>query len=127
MKLLFVFIILFSQLSIAGPLQNHQKRQASRIKEGVRSGALTKEEAHGLRQEQKRIREERKQLRLDRLEAKKDGVVSPEEREKLKAAKDQIKADQKAASEKIYQEKHDAENKVNNALENKPEIPGLGH
>ena len=127
MKLIYLFIILGCQLSIAGPLQNHQKRQGDRIKQGVRSGALTKDEAQGLREEQKKIREERKQLHQDRMEAKKDGMVTPEEKEKLKAAREQIKADQKAASDHIYQEKHDAENRVNKALENKPEVPGLGH
>lgn len=127
MKVLFIITLFTNYAVFAGPLQNHQQRQGERIRQGVKSGALTKDEAKGLREEQKKIREERKQLHQDKMEARKDGVVTAEEKEKLKAAREQIKAEQKAASDHIYQEKHDAENRVNKALENKPEVPGLGH
>lgn len=72
-----------------------EHRQHDRIKQGVKSGELTKEEAKGLRSEQKEIREERREMM-------KDGHLSKEEHKELNQ-------DLNKASEHIYEEKHDAE------------------
>ena len=69
----------------------------ARIQEGVKSGELTRHEAHKLRAEQRTIRAEKRM-------AKADGVVTAEERAK-------IKHDQKRASRHIYKQKHDEQKK----------------
>lgn len=72
-----------------------QEHQKDRIKQGIRSGQLTKEEAQQLKETQKEIRQEEK-------EYKSDGTLTKEERKDLHQ-------DLNAASKEIYQEKHDAE------------------
>jgi hypothetical protein len=74
-----------------------QHKQLNRIKQGVKSGELTRSEAKELIQDRKEIQQEKK-------EAKSDGVVTKEERKEL-----QEKLNQE--SQKIYQEKHDQEKK----------------
>src|SRR5689334_9698202 len=76
-------------------IHRREKNQARRIRQGVKSGELTKEEAQGLRQDEKQIR----QMKRD---AKADGTVTPEERQQINQSLTQ-------ESQKIYQEKHDAE------------------
>jgi hypothetical protein len=71
------------------------KNQKRRIKQGVRSGELTKDEA-------KELRQGHGELRKEIRDAKKDGVVTKEERK-------DIHKDLNAESKKIYQEKHDAD------------------
>lgn len=71
------------------------RNQKARIKQGVRSGELTKDEVKELRKGHKEVR---KEIR----DAKKDGVVTKEERK-------DIQKDLNAESKKIYQEKHDAD------------------
>jgi CRISPR/Cas system-associated endoribonuclease Cas2 len=73
----------------------HQRDQHDRIAEGVRSGSLTKDEAKGLRAEQRSIRQEERQY-------KSDGVLTRDERKDLRQ-------DLNVASRNIYSEKHDAE------------------
>jgi hypothetical protein len=73
----------------------HQHRQHERIGQGVRSGELSGAEAQQLRAEQRAIRAKERSY-------KSDGVLTAAERQDLKT-------DQKAASEHIYQEKHDTE------------------
>ena len=73
-------------------INERQKNQRARIRQGVRSGELTKGEAKNLRQEQKTIQAEKKI-------AKADGKVTPAERE-------QIRRDQNKASKDIYRRKH---------------------
>jgi len=73
-------------------VRERQMNQKARIREGVKSGELTKGEARKLHQEQKTIKAE-KQM------AKTDGKVTPEERAKLRK-------DQNKASRDIYKLKH---------------------
>ena len=72
-----------------------QHHQHDRIKQGVRSGALTRGETRQLATEQRSIRQEERQY-------KSDGVLTKDERRDLRQ-------DQNAASQNIYDEKHDAE------------------
>jgi hypothetical protein len=72
-----------------------QVNQQARIKEGVKSGELTKKEAGRLERQQKEIAK-------DKRKAKSDGVVTPEERAKLHH-------EQNKASRKIYRQKHDGQ------------------
>lgn len=73
-------------------ITKRQMNQRARIRQGVKSGELTKGEAKNLRQEQKTIRAE-KQM------AKADGKVTPAERAR-------IRKDQNKASRDIYRKKH---------------------
>jgi hypothetical protein len=78
------------------PGVNHrQHRQHDRISQGVRSGELTREEAKTLATEQRAIRREERAY-------KSDGVLTRAERKDLHQ-------DLNAASQNIYEEKHDAE------------------
>ena len=72
--------------------QHHQMR---RIRQGVRSGQLTKEETKGLLKDEKDIQKAK-------AEAKADGVVTMEERKELHQKLNE-------ESNKIYNEKHDSE------------------
>jgi len=73
-------------------VRDRQNLQKARIRQGMKSGELTKGEARKLHQEQKTIQAE-KQM------AKSDGKVTPEERAKLRK-------DQNKASKDIYRLKH---------------------
>lgn len=79
----------------ASHVDARQYNQEQRIRQGVRSGEITRGEFYRLEAEQARIRH------LER-NAKADGYVSPAERARLNAA-------QNAASRHIYQEKHDSQ------------------
>ncbi|MBC7887932.1 MAG: hypothetical protein H7Z13_08575 [Ferruginibacter sp.] len=68
------------------------KHQHTRIKQGVKSGELTKAETKNLVHDQKEIRQD---VRI----AKSDGVVTGVE-------KKEIRQDQRQASRKIYRKKH---------------------
>ena len=76
-------------------VDKREHRQKQRIKEGVRTGKLTRQEARGLAKEQKDIRAKEREM-------KSDGVVTPQERQELHQ-------DLNESSEHIFQEKHDAE------------------
>lgn len=76
-------------------VNKRQHHQQDRIQQGVRSGELTKDEAKGLRADQKSIRQEERAY-------KSDGTLTKDERKDLHQ-------DLKASSKNIYQEKHDAE------------------
>ena len=80
-------------------IHERQKHQHNRIKEGVKSGELTKGEARKLHSEEKTINAE-KQM------AKEDGKVTPAERAKLRK-------DQNKASKDIYRLKHNDKTKQN--------------
>jgi opacity protein-like surface antigen len=69
-----------------------QANQQHRIKEGVKSGELTKGEAAKLEAREGKIA-------VDKAKAKSDGVVTPAERAKLRR-------EQNRASKKIYEKKH---------------------
>ncbi len=72
-----------------------EHHQHDRIKQGVRSGELTRTEAKGLITQQRDIRKEEREYRAD-------GKFTREERK-------DVQQDLNAASKDIYQEKHDAE------------------
>lgn len=72
-----------------------QARQHERIKEGVKSGELSKPEAQELRKEQREIRQEKQA-------AKADGKIDKTEAK-------EIQKDQNAASKEIYEKKHNEE------------------
>jgi CRISPR/Cas system-associated endoribonuclease Cas2 len=72
-----------------------QHHHQDRIAQGVRSGSLTKDEAHGLRTEQRSIRQEERAYKAD-------GTLTRDERKDLHQ-------DLNTASRNIYNEKHDAE------------------
>jgi hypothetical protein len=74
-----------------------QIHQQQRIKEGVKSGALTKPEAARLEAREAKIQH-------DKNVAKSDGRVTPKERAKLNR-------EENRASRKIYRQKHDAQKK----------------
>ena len=80
-------------------IDKREQNQKSRIKEGVKSGELTKREAARLAAEQRKIKK-------DEAKAKADGTVTPEERQKLRR-------EEKRASKDIYKQKHDVQKRKN--------------
>ena len=75
------------------PVINHREhRQERRINQGVRSGELTRGEAHHLRADERRISAEKRMARAD-------GHVSGAERR-------QIRRDENRTSRAIYRDKH---------------------
>lgn len=72
-----------------------QHSQNERIRQGVRSGELTRNEAQGLR-------EDRREIRQMEREYKSDGVLTRDERRDLHQEQNEF-------SRNIYQEKHDGE------------------
>lgn len=91
-------VSLLAQSSWAGYVNKSRRHQPERINQGVRSGTLTRAETKDLRGDQKDLRQEERELR-------KDGFTA-EERKKMRQ-------DRMAESKKIYQEKHDGENRGN--------------
>lgn len=92
-KILFSAIIMALAISSAdAQTVARQKNQRQRIRQGVRSGELTRAETVNLVNGQKEIRQEKK-------EARADGVVTPEERK-------EIRQDQRQESRKIYRKKN---------------------
>jgi len=89
-----------SERSAAGAdrVDARQARQGARIREGVRSGDLTRREASALRGEQRGIN------RMER-HARADGVVTPRERSRLNHA-------QNRASRHINQQRHDRQQRA---------------
>lgn len=77
----------------APSVKHRQMHQKARIRDGVRSGELTPEEARALRAQQRAIQAEKRAF-------KSDGHLSPEERRALRR-------DQNEASRDIHREKHD--------------------
>ncbi|MEP7229450.1 MAG: hypothetical protein ABI691_04315 [Ginsengibacter sp.] len=68
------------------------RAERHRIKQGVKSGELTRAETRNLANQQRDIHQDKK-------EARADGVVSPAERR-------HIKKDERKASRSIYRKKH---------------------
>ncbi len=93
---IFAIIALGATISFAQTqtpqINKTQKKQITRIKQGAKSGELTKKETKNLMKEQKKIQKEK-------AAAKADGVVTKAERKK-------IKKDQAVASKKIWKKKH---------------------
>jgi polyhydroxyalkanoate synthesis regulator phasin len=76
-------------------VNRRERHERKRIKQGVKSGELTKEEAKELRQEQREIHQKEREM-------KSDGTLTKEERKELHQ-------DINDASKNIYEEKHDSE------------------
>lgn len=76
-------------------IKERQENQRDRIKDGVKSGSLTRREAAKMRH---RVGETHQDIK----EAKADGIVTHEERA-------DIKQDQKQTSKAIYRQKHDGQ------------------
>jgi hypothetical protein len=76
-------------------IDRREHPQKQRIKQGLRSGELTRHEARGLVKEQREIRAKERTM-------KSDGVLTPQERQELHQ-------DLNESSQQIFQEKHDAE------------------
>ncbi|MCC2677678.1 MAG: hypothetical protein K0R29_254 [Pseudobdellovibrio sp.] len=96
-----VVVLMVSLTAEANRNQNREHRQQGRIKAGVASGELTKREARKLRKGQKHI---------DHLQQKAmaDGVLSPEEKARIEKAQDR-------QNKKIYKQKHDGQDRNDNA------------
>ena len=96
MKVKFVsavaIVLAISITSVQAQIVRKAHSQHARIKQGVRSGELTRAEAVNLRNGQKQVRQEVKA-------AKADGVVTAAERK-------EIKQDQRQESRKIARKKH---------------------
>lgn len=75
-------------------VDKREQDQKNRIKQGVKSGELTRKEARRLGAEQRKIKK-------DEAKAKSDGTVTPAERNK-------IKREQNKASRDITRKKHNA-------------------
>ena len=85
-----------STVSFAG-INGRQHREQQRIRQGIRSGELTRFEARRLATEQARIRA------FERY-ARRDGYISPRERARLDRGMDR-------ASRHIYRQKHDRQDR----------------
>jgi hypothetical protein len=82
----------------AGKTINHvEHREQERIRQGIRSGELTRAEARRLEAQQARIRVDE---RFDRA----DGKLTPRERQ-------QLDKELQRASRDIYRQKHDNQNR----------------
>ena len=82
---------IFAQVNQSIP--QTQKAQKHKIKQGIKSGELTKAEA-------KKLTVQQKNIQRTKAKAKADGVVTKKER-KI------IKTKQKQANKSIYRQKHD--------------------
>lgn len=76
-------------------INKYQRHEDQRIKQGVKSGQLTKEEVKQLKQERHEVRQEEKAYRSD-------GHLNKDERKDLHQDLNQMSKD-------IYKEKHDGE------------------
>ncbi|MFH1263517.1 MAG: hypothetical protein V1495_08790 [Pseudomonadota bacterium] len=101
-QLVVIAVIGLATVATAQPAKHarhRQVRQQERIHQGVKSGELTPEEVRKLEQEQRLVRQAKRAARLD-------GVVTPEEKQKIHQM-------QEKTSKDIYDEKHDAEKAPN--------------
>jgi hypothetical protein len=73
-------------------IKQHARNEHHRIKQGVRSGELTRRETRHLAKDQREIRHERR-------DARSDGKVTGRERK-------EIRHDQRQESRRIYRKKH---------------------
>lgn len=90
MKSTLVLSVLVAVLAFSSPAfakkgeRGHMQKQ--RIKEGVKSGELTRDEVRDIRQDRKKVHED---LKAKRDAAKADGTVTKEERKAIQERKDQ--------------------------------------
>lgn len=94
-----ILVMTFAAPVFADPkspgVDRREHKQKQRVKEGVKSGELTKEEARALAAEQKAIRAKEREM-------KSDGALTREERKELHQ-------DLNEASRNIVDQKHDAD------------------
>ena len=96
-------VAIFSTVSYAATAQTTTtakpvstiKNDKQRIRQGVKSGELTRAEAARLKAQTAEVKQERKEIKAD-------GVVTTEERKDLRQ-------DKKKLSRRIYRQKHDAQ------------------
>ncbi|RYY67951.1 MAG: hypothetical protein EOO13_13600 [Chitinophagaceae bacterium] len=89
---IFAALSIFSIMAISASAQTANRTDRSKIKQGVKSGELTKKETHDVIKQQRHIKKEVRQ-------AKADGVVT-------KAERRDIYVDKKKADVNIYRKKH---------------------
>lgn len=92
-----LFLLGASSVSMAG-INRREHRQQTRIREGIRSGELTRREAIRLEGQQARIR-------VAERFARRDGNVTLRERARLDRALDR-------ANRNIYRQKHDGQDRL---------------
>ncbi len=94
-----ILVMTFAAPVFADPkspgVDRREHRQKQRIKQGVKSGELTKEETRSLKAEQRAIRAKERQM-------KSDGSLKRGERKELHR-------DLNESSQNIFQEKHDTQ------------------
>ena len=89
-----IAVVIFSCAISAASAQT-LRRDNARIRQGVRSGELT-------RPEQARLKGKERDVRRDERAARADGVVTPAEHR-------EIRRDKKNLNRSIYRQKHDAQ------------------
>ncbi len=89
-KIILLVAVFFTCSTAANAQANNTQKQ--RVKQGVKSGEITKAEAE-------KIREQRKEVRAEVKEVKADGIVTKEE-------KKDIKKERKDANKAIVRAKH---------------------
>ncbi len=95
MKKIAIIIVGLMILSLNSYSKGHHGNQAQRVKQGIKSGQITPEEAKELKAQHQEIQNMKK-------EAKSDGKVTPEEKKKIKEARKELSKD-------IHEQKHDLE------------------
>lgn len=98
LKLLLTTTLALLLATTIAEAQHGQRMQRQRIREGVRSGELTRAETRGLVRQQRNIHR-------DRRIARRDGVISPRERR-------EIRRDKRMSSRSIYRLKHNRRNRI---------------
>ena len=78
-------------------IRERQRREQARIREGVRSGQLTRREAA-------RLEREEAQIRRETLRARADGRITPRERARIVHRENVV-------SRQIYRQKHDRQHR----------------
>lgn len=94
---------LISTASYAAPrhhINDRQQNQSERIQNGVRSGELTRAEAHNLAKDQRHINNVETRMRVD------NGGLEAQERARLAAM-------QSRSSHEIYAKKHNSRSRAN--------------
>jgi uncharacterized membrane protein YebE (DUF533 family) len=94
-RVLFVLFAVLLFMSFNVYSKGHHGDQAQRVKQGIKSGQITPEEAKELKTKHQEIQNMKK-------EAKSDGSVTVEEKKKIKEARKELSKD-------IYEQKHDSE------------------
>ena len=94
---LFFGTAFYASAQTVTPIGKTQVQQTKRIKQGVRSGELTRREAKALKRQQRDIQRDKRLARAD-------GVVTKRERA-------HIRHEQQVANRSIYRQKHDLQSR----------------